>query len=72
MLATDSNFQSIISDVNNLRESSYAIPAGRLEDKTTYWWKVLAKNDTSSSNWSDAGILKHPAVLRLRSEVRSE
>ena len=51
-IASDLNFQNIVLDENNISNSSYHIPQGKLNNSTMYYWKVSATNVGGTSNWS--------------------
>jgi len=51
-VASDSNFQSVIIDVTNLGDISYAVPSGNLGYDQTYYWRVSAGRDGQTSGWS--------------------
>lgn len=52
MLATDSNFNSVILDVSNINSSNYNVPSPYLTYLTRYYWRVNATNGFGNSPWS--------------------
>jgi hypothetical protein len=50
-LATDAGFTSLVSDISGITTTSQQVSG--LAYSTTYYWKVRAANDITSSNWSD-------------------
>jgi hypothetical protein len=61
LVAKDSNFQDIVVDANNLRDTSYEIPSGKLGSNTWYYWKVLAKKGNTASNWTPDWSFQTPS-----------
>ena len=53
MVATDSNFQNVIIDANNIKDLSYKIPSTELDNDTWYYWKVLTQDSKQISNWTE-------------------
>lgn len=51
VLATDSLFENIIVDDSTITDTSRIV--GPLDNITSYYWKVCAKNDGGTSNWSN-------------------
>jgi hypothetical protein len=54
MVATDSNFNSVILDVSNISSSNYNVPSPYLTYLTKYYWRVNATNGFGNSPWSTA------------------
>lgn len=52
MIASDTNFQNIALDVNNIGDLSYAVSPGTLNGSTWYYWRVLARQGNQASNWT--------------------
>jgi len=52
VIATDSNFQSIALNADNLADVSYTVPADKLSANTTYYWRVLARKGDQVSSWT--------------------
>lgn len=52
MIASDSNFQNLVLDANNIGDFSYTVPAGKLNGATWYYWRVLAQSGNQVSNWT--------------------
>jgi hypothetical protein len=52
MVAADTNFQNIVVDASNIRDLSYSVPSGNLKSNSTYYWKVIARQGDTYSNWT--------------------
>lgn len=52
LIASDLNFQNVVLDESNILTNSYHIPAGKLNNSTTYYWKVSASNVGGTGNFS--------------------
>ncbi len=63
MVASDSNFQKLVIDANNLGDSSYKIPTDELDDNTWYYWKVLVKKGNTASDWTTAWRFQTPSDM---------
>jgi hypothetical protein len=61
MVATDSNFQNLIIDANNIKDLSYKIPSTEFDHDTQYYWKVLAQDSKQTSSWTAPWSLHTPA-----------
>jgi hypothetical protein len=61
LLAKDSNFQNLITDASNLRQPSYTVPSGNLRGNTMYYWKVIAHQDSLTSDWSPTWAFQTPS-----------
>jgi hypothetical protein len=53
-VAADSNFQEMAVDTSNLGEPLYTVPSGRLNNDTTYYWRVMGSRGNLASGWSAA------------------
>jgi hypothetical protein len=51
-LAADNHFSLPVIDQNLISGTGYNIPPGKLQPKSTYYWRVKAINGSSSSDWS--------------------
>ncbi len=51
-VASDSNFQNLAIDVSELTSPVYTVPAGKLNDDTTYYWRVIGSRSGVLSSWS--------------------
>ncbi len=51
LVATDMSFNNIIAEVQLLANTTYHLSG--LNDNTTYYWKVVAKNISGYGDWSD-------------------
>ncbi len=51
-VSTDNNFRNLVINLNNLTESEYNVPTGRLNTLTTYYWRVSATKGTQTTSWS--------------------
>jgi len=51
-LASDANFSNLVIDQQNLAGLSYSVPAHKLTEGQTYYWKVSASKDNRASSWS--------------------
>jgi hypothetical protein len=60
-LASDSNFQNMVIDSNNLTDVIYNVSSGKLTNDKTYYWRVNARKDTQTSEWSSVWRFKTPA-----------
>ena len=60
-VASDGNFQNLITDVSNLGAPSYSVPSGKLTDDQSYYWRVNATKDGRTSDWSTYWSFKTPA-----------
>jgi hypothetical protein len=61
MVASDSNFQNLIIDANNVKDLSYKVPPTELDNDTWYYWKVLAQDSKQISSWTEPWSLHTPA-----------
>jgi uncharacterized protein (DUF2141 family) len=60
-VASDNNFSNLVVDAANLAGLSYSIPAGKLSQEQTYFWKVRASKDNQESAWSPYWSFQTPA-----------
>jgi hypothetical protein len=51
-VANDANFSNLVIDQQNLAGLSYSVPAGKLSEGQTYYWKVKASKDNQDSSWA--------------------
>ena len=51
-VATDDNFSQVLFEQSNLIVTQATIPAGNLNNRTTYYWRVNATGVTGPSDWS--------------------
>jgi len=51
-ISTDSTFASAVLDTSGIINSHYMVPAGKLLNNNSYFWKVKAINAGGASNWS--------------------
>ena len=59
-IAGDSNFQNTVVDAANLRLVNYAVPSGKLNGNTLYYWMVQANKGGQASAWSSARSFRTP------------
>jgi hypothetical protein len=73
-IASDLNFTAVVVDEGNLSVSQYTVPAGKLNNNTTYYWKVSATNLGGTSSWSYIWTFNTmvSGLLRLGSDVPKE
>jgi len=60
-VASDSNFQQIIIDSNNLTDVVYNVSSGKLKHEQNYYWRVNARKGSDTSEWSDVWSFKTPS-----------
>ncbi len=51
-VASDSNFQNLVTDVNDITDIMYTVPSGTLDGDATYYWRVNATRGDLTSAWS--------------------
>ena len=51
-LASDANFSNLVIDQENLAGLSYSVPAHKLTEGQTYYWRVSASKGNRDSSWS--------------------
>jgi uncharacterized protein (DUF2141 family) len=61
-VASDGNFQNLITDVSNLGAPSYSVPSGKLTNDQSYYWRVNATKGGQTSDWSTYWSFKTPAA----------
>jgi len=61
-VASDSNFQQLVIDANDLSDVVYNVPSGKLENNVTYYWRVNASKGNLTSAWSSAWRFKTPGA----------
>jgi len=59
-IASDSNFQQIVVDVNDIVDIMYTVPSGKLNDDCTYYWRVNASKEDLTSAWSESWSFSTP------------
>jgi hypothetical protein len=59
-VATDSNFQNLIVDTDNLTDNVYTVSAGKLDYDQTYHWRVEARGEGQASSWSSTWYFRTP------------
>jgi len=60
-VANDANFSNLVIDQQNLAGLSYSVPAGKLSESQTYYWKVRASKGNQDSSWSTYWSFLTPA-----------
>jgi hypothetical protein len=60
-VANDANFSNLVIDQQNLAGLSYSVPAGKLSEGQTYYWKIRASKDNQDSSWSTYWSFLTPA-----------
>lgn len=60
-VANDANFSNLVIDQQNLAGLSYSVPAGKLSEGQTYYWKITASKDNQDSSWSTYWSFLTPA-----------
>ena len=61
-VANDANFSNLVVDTANLAGLSYTVPAGKLSEGQSYYWKVIASKDNQDSAWSTYWSFLTPAA----------
>lgn len=51
-IASDSNFQAIVDDANDITDIVYTVPSGKLKNNQTFYWRVNASKGDITSAWS--------------------
>ncbi len=65
LLSTVSNF-IVITDSATISPSQYQVPAGKLQDLFTYFWKVNASNSYGTSPWSETWMFTvYPDAMKV-------
>jgi hypothetical protein len=59
-IATDSSFQNHVVNESNINQLLYYVPAGRLTNSTTYFWRVRASKGNETGPWSGAWYFMTP------------
>jgi hypothetical protein len=59
-VASDSNFQKLVIDSARLSDIVYTVPSGKLNDNSTYYWRVNATRGTETSRWSTSWSFQTP------------
>ena len=51
-VASDGNFQNLITDASGVGAPSYTVPSGKLNSDQAYYWRVKASKADRTSDWS--------------------
>jgi len=51
-VASDSAFQSLVVDAKDVTNMMYVVPAGRLNEGNTYFWRARASRNSQTSAWT--------------------
>jgi len=64
-IATDSNFQGLVVDANNLSIVNYTVPSGKLNGSAQYYWRVQPSQGAMLPIGLPPGLSAHRAPARL-------
>ena len=57
-IAKDKEFVEIIMEQKEITNTQYEVPENKLEDLSTYYWRVKSVNSAGESIWSEVNVFK--------------
>jgi len=57
-IAKDSNFAHLVVKQEKITKPEYYVPSSKLENLSTYYWRVKAVNYAGESDWSEVGVFR--------------
>ncbi|MEI7485055.1 MAG: choice-of-anchor V domain-containing protein [Ignavibacteriota bacterium] len=68
-ISTNANFTTFVLDTSNIMVSNFTVPAGKLNNSTTYYWRVKSFSSIGTFSYSQAYTFKTAALTSVSNQT---